>query len=70
MRCIDYPRPELDNTINFLEAAQLSATFRSAPRPSKPLKVIIAGAGIKEEKSYFHSTRLDSWMSCSNINKF
>ncbi|KAL1078281.1 hypothetical protein V6Z11_D10G150000 [Gossypium hirsutum] len=44
--CIDYPRPELENTVNFLEAASLSASFRSASRPTKPLKVIIAGAGL------------------------
>ncbi|KAL5542810.1 hypothetical protein UlMin_010520 [Ulmus minor] len=44
--CVDYPRPELDNTINFLEAASLSASFRSSARPSKPLKVVIAGAGL------------------------
>ncbi|KAL3726561.1 hypothetical protein ACJRO7_031460 [Eucalyptus globulus] len=44
--CIDYPRPELENTVNFLEAAQLSASFRSAARPAKPLKVVIAGAGL------------------------
>lgn len=44
--CIDYPRPELENTINFLEAAQLSSSFRNAPRPKKPLEVVIAGAGL------------------------
>lgn len=44
--CIDYPRPDLDNTSNFLEAAYLSSTFRAAPRPAKPLKIVIAGAGI------------------------
>lgn len=42
---MDYPRPELDNTVNFLEAASLSASFRSSPRPTRPLKVVIAGAG-------------------------
>lgn len=42
---MDYPRPELENTVNFLEAASLSAIFRSSPRPAKPLKVVIAGAG-------------------------
>ncbi|GER45071.1 phytoene desaturase [Striga asiatica] len=42
--CIDYPRPELDNTINFLEAAYLSTSFLSSPRPEKPLEVVIAGA--------------------------
>jgi hypothetical protein len=45
--CIDYPRPEIDNTVNFIEAAYLSSTFRAYPRPSKPLKVVIAGAGNK-----------------------
>ncbi|XP_015887115.3 15-cis-phytoene desaturase, chloroplastic/chromoplastic [Ziziphus jujuba] len=44
--CVDYPRPELENTVNFLEAASLSASFRSSPRPAKPLKVVIAGAGL------------------------
>ncbi|KAK4781534.1 hypothetical protein SAY86_015636 [Trapa natans] len=46
VRCIDYPRPELENTVNFLEAAQLSASFLTSLRPSKPLKVVIAGAGL------------------------
>ncbi|KAF5767032.1 putative flavin amine oxidase, phytoene desaturase, FAD/NAD(P)-binding domain superfamily [Helianthus annuus] len=44
--CVDYPRPELDNTSNFLEAAYLSSTFPTAPRPAKPLNVVIAGAGL------------------------
>ncbi|CAK7348922.1 unnamed protein product [Dovyalis caffra] len=44
--CVDYPRPELDNTVNFLEAALLSSSFRSSPRPANPLKVVIAGAGL------------------------
>lgn len=44
--CIDYPRPELENTVNYLEAAQLSSSFRSSPRPKKPLEVVIAGAGM------------------------
>nr|ABG72807.2 phytoene desaturase [Carica papaya] len=44
--CVDYPRPELDNTLNFLEAAYLSSSFRTSPRPSRPLKIVIAGAGL------------------------
>ncbi|KAL7140489.1 hypothetical protein ABFS83_09G123700 [Erythranthe nasuta] len=44
--CIDYPRPELDNTVNYLEAALLSSSFRNTPRPNKPLEVVIAGAGL------------------------
>lgn len=44
--CKDYPRPDIENTVNFLEAAALSASFRSAPRPKRPLQVVIAGAGL------------------------
>ncbi|KAH9626722.1 hypothetical protein KSS87_010661 [Heliosperma pusillum] len=44
--CVDYPRPELDNTVNFLEAGLLSSSFRNSPRPEKPLEVVIAGAGL------------------------
>lgn len=43
--CMDFPRPELENTVNFLEAAYLSSSFRTSPRPSKPLEIVIAGAG-------------------------
>ncbi|KAJ9691771.1 hypothetical protein PVL29_011080 [Vitis rotundifolia] len=44
--CMDYPRPQLENTVNFLEAAYLSSSFHTSPRPSKPLEVVIAGAGL------------------------
>ncbi|GKV42024.1 hypothetical protein SLEP1_g49482 [Rubroshorea leprosula] len=44
--CMDYPRPELDNTINLLEAASLYSSFCTSSRPAKPLKVVIAGAGL------------------------
>nr|QMU23691.1 5-cis-phytoene desaturase [Eleocharis dulcis] len=44
--CRDFPRPELENTVNFLEAAQFSSFFRRSPRPSNPLQVVIAGAGL------------------------
>ncbi|CAL0328030.1 unnamed protein product [Lupinus luteus] len=44
--CIDYPRPELENSANFLEAAYFSSTFLASPRPTKPLKVVIVGAGL------------------------
>ncbi|CAM6085787.1 unnamed protein product [Calypogeia fissa] len=39
-------RPDIDGTASFLEAATLSASFKVAPRPSKPLRVVIAGAGL------------------------
>ncbi|EPS66696.1 phytoene dehydrogenase, chloroplastic/chromoplastic, partial [Genlisea aurea] len=44
--CIDYPRPELESTRNYLDAAYLSSTFRNSARPKKPLEVVIAGAGL------------------------
>ncbi|XP_072977387.1 15-cis-phytoene desaturase, chloroplastic/chromoplastic [Typha angustifolia] len=44
--CMDIPRPQLENTVNFLEAAQFSSFFRNCSRPSKPLEVVIAGAGL------------------------
>ncbi|CAN4089236.1 unnamed protein product [Withania somnifera] len=44
--CIDYPRPELDNTVNYLEAACLSSSFCASPRPTEPLEIVIAGAGL------------------------
>ncbi|KAL3655455.1 hypothetical protein CASFOL_001241 [Castilleja foliolosa] len=44
--CIDYPRPDIENTTNYLEAAFLSSSFRTSPRPNKPLEVVIAGAGL------------------------
>lgn len=50
-RCVtvrneDFPRPDFDNTPGFLEAAALSKELQSAPRPERPLRVIIAGAGL------------------------
>ncbi|KAF6170262.1 hypothetical protein GIB67_013237 [Kingdonia uniflora] len=44
--CMDYPRPQLESTINFLEAASLSSSFTSSSPPNKPLQVVIAGAGL------------------------
>ncbi|KAI5679526.1 hypothetical protein M9H77_00753 [Catharanthus roseus] len=44
--CIDYPRPDIENTVNYLEAAALSSSFRTSSRPKKPLEVVIAGAGL------------------------
>nr|WET17634.1 phytoene desaturase [Allium cepa] len=44
--CKDCPRPELESAINFLEAANMSASFRGSPRSQKKLKVVIAGAGL------------------------
>ena len=42
----DYPRPDFSDAATYQEAKALSTKLRSAPRPSKPLKVVIAGAGL------------------------
>nr|AAA99519.1 phytoene desaturase [Zea mays] len=42
----DFPSPPLESTINYLEAGQLSSFFRNSERPSKPLQVVVAGAGL------------------------
>lgn len=42
----DYPTPAFYNAATFKEAEALSAKMRTAPRPAKPLKVVIAGAGL------------------------
>ncbi|CAI9763885.1 unnamed protein product [Fraxinus pennsylvanica] len=42
--CIDYPRPGIESSVNYLEAAYLPSTFRNSPRPYKPLKIVIVGA--------------------------
>ncbi|KAJ4831907.1 hypothetical protein Tsubulata_047266 [Turnera subulata] len=44
--CMDYPRPDIDDSANFLESALLSSSFRTSPRPAKPLNVVIAGEGL------------------------
>ncbi|KAF5729631.1 phytoene desaturase [Tripterygium wilfordii] len=44
--CVDYPRPDLESAQNFIDAAILSSSFQTSPRPVKPLKVVIAGAGL------------------------
>lgn len=42
----DLPKPSFETADTFQEAKALSAKLRSAPRPSRPLKVVIAGAGL------------------------
>jgi hypothetical protein len=46
IECRDYPTPDFKDAETFKEAAALSAKLRSSPRPAKPLKVVIAGAGL------------------------
>ncbi|BDA45733.1 15-cis-phytoene desaturase, chloroplastic/chromoplastic [Coccomyxa sp. Obi] len=42
----DYPKPAFETSGPFLEAAILSARLREAPRPERPLRIAIAGAGL------------------------
>lgn len=42
----DYPTPDFSSSETYNEALTLSSKLRSAPRPAKPLKVVIAGAGL------------------------
>ncbi|KAG2445942.1 hypothetical protein HXX76_000545 [Chlamydomonas incerta] len=42
----DYPRPGFESAETFQEAQALSSKLKDAPRPAKPLKVVIAGAGL------------------------
>lgn len=44
--CADFPKPAFETAGTFQEAAALSAKLKNAPRPAKPLKVVIAGAGL------------------------
>ena len=41
----DFPKPAFETSGPYLEAAALSAKLREAPRPERPLRVVIAGAG-------------------------
>lgn len=42
----DYPKPNFETSGTFQDAATLSEKLRLAERPSKPLTVVIAGAGL------------------------
>eukprot|EP00775_Hariotina_reticulata_P010931 gene10931-11085_t len=42
----DYPRPAFETAGTFQEAQALSQKLRDAPRPEKPLKIVIIGAGL------------------------
>ena len=41
----DFPQPDISGMETFKEAEELSKFLRSAKRPERPLKVVIAGAG-------------------------
>lgn len=44
--CRDYPKPAFEEASTFQDSAALTRKIQAAPRPEKPLKVVIAGAGL------------------------
>nr|ADD52599.1 phytoene desaturase [Dunaliella salina]QIW94439.1 carotene synthesis related protein [Dunaliella salina] len=42
----DFPAPQFDGTETYQEAVALSTKLQNAPRPVKPQRVVIAGAGL------------------------
>jgi hypothetical protein len=44
--CRDYPKPAFETAGTFQEAQALSQKLRDAPRPAKPLRIVIIGAGL------------------------
>lgn len=42
----DFPKPNFESSGTFQDAAALSQKLKSADRPTKPLTVVIAGAGL------------------------
>lgn len=42
----DYPRPAFEEAETFQESAALTKKIQSAPRPAKPLKVVVFGGGL------------------------
>lgn len=42
----DFPKPDFESSKPFQEMAADSAWLRQAPRPERPLEVVIAGAGL------------------------
>ncbi|KAF5842294.1 flavin-containing amine oxidoreductase-domain containing protein [Dunaliella salina] len=42
----DFPPPQFDGTASYQDAVALSTKLQNAPRPAKPQRVVIAGAGL------------------------
>ena len=42
----DFPKPDFEAESTFQEMAAISAAIKAAPRPERPLEVVIAGAGL------------------------
>ena len=46
IRCADFPKPAFEVTKPFQEMQEASEWLKRAPRPERPLEVVIAGAGL------------------------
>ncbi len=44
--CRDFPKPDFESTKPFQEMQDASQWLKDAPRPQRPLKVVIVGAGL------------------------
>jgi 15-cis-phytoene desaturase len=44
--CRDFPKPDFESTKPFQEMQEASQWLKDAPRPERPLNVVIAGAGL------------------------
>jgi 15-cis-phytoene desaturase len=42
----DYPKPAFETADTYQDAQALSTKLRTAPRPAKPLRVVIIGGGL------------------------
>ncbi|KAL4550100.1 hypothetical protein Ndes2526B_g08674 [Nannochloris sp. 'desiccata'] len=42
----DFPKPNFEAESTFQEMAAISAAIKAAPRPERPLEIVIAGAGL------------------------
>lgn len=42
----DFPKPDFSDVGTYIEAAVLSSKLKQGARPFKPLKIVIAGAGL------------------------
>lgn len=43
---VDFPKPDFEKESTFQEMSALSSAVKAAPRPERPLEIIIAGAGL------------------------
>jgi len=67
--CRDYPRPALETSAPFKEAAALSSELKRFQRPERPLRVLIAGGGARFAASRLR-TGLDPFVPYTAVAVF